>query len=170
MKLKSRKIWCEKRSAKQLYSNISTKSLPLPSVQSNSVIFFRITRLYHTAALWLTSLNLSDVMRIVGGPSDGPKWRHRSCRRNVRKRHACVFWVEISHSWFSWPGKPLVWYLTQKTHSCVFRIVYSRQLMLCCIVVNYFCAADFPSHASDSLIGTAVNMEWDQIQWGKNNF
>jgi hypothetical protein len=24
----------------------------------------------------------------------------------IRKLHECVFWVEISHSWFSWPGKP----------------------------------------------------------------
>jgi hypothetical protein len=35
---------------KQLYSNISTKFLPLPSVQSNHVIFFRITWLYHMAS------------------------------------------------------------------------------------------------------------------------
>jgi hypothetical protein len=27
----------------------------------------------HTGALWLTSLNLSDVMRFVGAPNDGPK-------------------------------------------------------------------------------------------------
>jgi hypothetical protein len=33
--------------------------------------------------LWLTSLNLSDVMRFVGAPNDGPKWHHRSCWCNV---------------------------------------------------------------------------------------
>jgi hypothetical protein len=24
----------------------------------------------------------------------------------IRKAHECVFWVEISHKWFSWPGNP----------------------------------------------------------------
>jgi hypothetical protein len=46
--------------------------LPLPSVQSNRMIFFRITLLYHMAALWWTSLNLSDdIMGIVGHLTTG---------------------------------------------------------------------------------------------------
>jgi hypothetical protein len=24
----------------------------------------------------------------------------------IRKPHECVFWVEISHKWFCWPGNP----------------------------------------------------------------
>jgi hypothetical protein len=24
----------------------------------------------------------------------------------IRKPHECVFWVEMSHEWFSWPGNP----------------------------------------------------------------
>jgi hypothetical protein len=38
------------RLGKQLYSNISNENLPLSSVQSNRAVFFRIARLYHTAA------------------------------------------------------------------------------------------------------------------------
>jgi hypothetical protein len=34
-------------------------------VKRYCAVFFRIARLYHTAALWLTSLTLSDVMHIV---------------------------------------------------------------------------------------------------------
>jgi hypothetical protein len=53
-------IWCSigstslkpiSDSAKQLYSNISIGNLPLPSLQSNRAVFFRIARLHHTAAL-----------------------------------------------------------------------------------------------------------------------
>jgi hypothetical protein len=75
-------------SAKKLDLNISTELLPLSSVQSNRAVFFRIARLYHTGALWLTSSNQCDVMRIVGhlatGPSDvialvgvSSSWRNR---------------------------------------------------------------------------------------------
>jgi hypothetical protein len=56
----------------------------------------------------------------------------------IRKPHKCVFWVEISHEWFSWPGGRVdfpgqenhkCYISTQKTHKCRFLFITWMTLM-----------------------------------------
>jgi hypothetical protein len=72
-----------------------------------------------------------------------------------RKWHSCVFRVEQSHSWFSWPGKPTRPAIsrfpgqenhscdvsTQKTHSCGFLIILIKFSLFSNFLATWECTS-----------------------------
>jgi hypothetical protein len=104
-------------------------------------------------------------------------------KNRIRKPHECVFWVEISHEWLSWPGnpwnrrssgfprprKPRVWYFHSIKHtSAVFCLSHDTkwehlEADLARIVANFI--QKFKTH---SLAVTLQMMRRRYVNWSND--